>query len=179
METMIQFDRNKVTFQPCPREFSGLWKEERLSYYEVTEEDIQNIRELYQSPDMPKSMAIAYVNFWISPRPHGFLVHDTALLGPHGGIDSIELLTVIVERFDLPHTCLERAREFGLLNKKSRCCISYGEHLGHRIKMKQCTAVAGEIWPSPAYHGKIFTAPWLEFEPWLRNHILEQNARTK
>lgn len=173
---MLKFDRNKVIFQPCPREFPEWWREERLIPFRATEEDIEPVRRLYQSPDMPKSMAIAYTNIWM--WPHGFLVHDTALLGPHGGIDSIELLTVIVGRFNLPHKCLERAREFGLHEKPFQPCNSVAA-MGHRIKKKQCTAAAAEIWPSPAYHGKIFTAPWLEFEPWFRNHILEQDARTK
>lgn len=174
METMIQFDRNKVTFQPCPREFPELWRQEDLTLRQVTVQDIDGVRRLYSAQDMPE--AIAHNNIML--RLHGFLVHDTALLGPWGGCESMVGLTAIVERFDLPRECLERAREFGL-NESARECISYAEYLGHREKRKECTAVAGEIWPSPAYHGKIFTAPWLEFEPWFRNHILEQDARTK
>ncbi|MEK7648458.1 MAG: hypothetical protein AAB400_00890 [Patescibacteria group bacterium] len=87
-------------------------------------------------------------------------------------------LTAIIERFDLPQECLERAREFGL-NESARCCISYGEHLGHRLKMKECTAVAREIWAPPAYHGEIIATPWPELELWFRKHILEQEAHTK
>ena len=172
--TPIEFDRSKVTFQPCPREFPELWRQEDLTLRQVTVQDIDGVRRLYFAQDMPE--AIAHNNILL--RLHGFLVHDTVLLGPRGGCESMVDLTAIIERFDLPQECLERAREFGL-NESARCCISYGEHLGHRLKMKECTAVAREIWAPPAYHGEIIATPWPELELWFRKHILEQEAHTK
>lgn len=162
---MIQFDRNKVTFQPCPRCFPDLWREECLAHYLdlATEEDIEAVRRLFQSPGM---------HIWF--KRHGFLVHDNVLMGPWGGYESMVDLTAIVEQFDLPRECLERAREFGLINERSRCCVSYGQHLGHCIKMKECTAVAREIWAPPAYHGEIIAVPGPKFEPWFQGYIQEQ-----
>ena len=108
---MSEFNRSKVVFHPCPREFPDLWKRKCLTPYQVTAEDIQGIRELYLTPDMPENIAIACVKSIKSP--HGFLVYEGMLMGPHGGIEAMEGLSAIVEGFNLPNECLERARAFG------------------------------------------------------------------